>query len=105
MCRRKDFDICHQFIAQQATKGIEIELAASSKRSREVLVTDDLGALESSVAEEVIGMGMGIDDVPNWLCRHCADGCKQTAAFAHASAAINQSDSVVTDDKSHVGDC
>src|SRR5262245_4646610 len=55
--RRNDFDIRHQFVAQHSSKGIEIELAASSERSREVLVADDHRALECSVPEDVIGMG------------------------------------------------
>ena len=97
---RNDFDICHQFVAQHSSKSIEIELAASSERSRKVLVADDYGALERSVSEDVIGMGMGVDDVPNRLRRHCPDGLKQAAPFAHASPAINHSDSVAADDKS-----
>src|SRR5256886_17599614 len=60
---RNDFDICHQFVAQHSSKGIEIELAASSERSREVLVADDYRVLERSVPEDVVGMGMGVDDV------------------------------------------
>jgi hypothetical protein len=68
-------------------------------------VADHNGALERSIPEDVIGMGMGIDDVPNRLRRHCADGCKQSAPFAHASPAVNHSDSVAADDKSDVGDC
>ena len=102
---RDDFDVCHQFVAQHPSKGIEIELTASGECSREVLVADDHRALECSVPKDVIGMGMGIDDVPNRLRRHCADGRKQAAPFAHASAAVNHSDSVAADDKSEVGDC
>jgi hypothetical protein len=92
---RNDFDTRHQFVAQYSSKGIEIELTASGERSRKVPVADDHGALERSVPEDVIGMGMGIDDVPNRLRRHCADGCKQSASFAHASPAVNHSDSVL----------
>jgi hypothetical protein len=66
-------------------------------------VADDHRALECSVPKDVIGMGMGIDDVPNRLRRQCADGRKQAAPFAHASAAVNHSDSVAADDKSEVG--
>src|SRR5262245_33059681 len=89
--------------SQYWSKGIKIELAASGERSREVLVADDNGTLECSVPEDVIGMGMGIDDVPNRLRRHCADGCKQAAPFAHASPAVNHSDRLAADD--HVCGC
>src|SRR5262245_38819865 len=103
--RRNDFDICHQFVAQYSSKSIEIELAANSERSREVLVADDHRALERSVPEDVIGMRMGVDDVPNRLRRHCPDGLKQAAPFAHASPAVNHSDSVAAYNESNVGDC
>src|SRR5499427_6859794 len=103
--RWNDFDICHQFVAQHLSKRIEIELSASSECSREVLVADDHRALERSVPEEVIGMGMGVDEVPNRLQRHCADGRKQTVAFAHASPTVNHRDSVAADNESNVGDC
>src|SRR5262249_53672882 len=102
---RNDFDICHQFVAEYSSKGIEIELAASSERSREVFVADDHSTLERSVPEDVIGMGMGVDDVPNRLRRHCADGCKQSVPFAHASPAVNHRDSVAADDKSDICGC
>ena len=103
--RRDDLDLCHQFVAQHSSKGIEIELAASGECSREVLVADDHRAFESGVPEDVIGVGMGIDDVSNRLRRYRADGCKQAAPFAHAAAAVDHSHSVVADDESEVGDC
>ena len=102
--RWNDLDVCHQLVAQHAAKGIEIEPAARCQRAREVLVADDHRALEGGVPEDVIGMRMGIDDVPDRLRRHCADGRQQAAPFAHASAAVDHRDGVAADDKSDVGD-
>ena len=68
-------------------------------------MADDNGAIECSVSEHVIGVGMGINDVPNWLRRHCADRCKQASPFPQASPAVNHSDSAAADYKSDIGDC
>jgi hypothetical protein len=68
-------------------------------------VADNNGFLERSIPEEVIGMGMSVNDVPNGLRRHCVDGGKQAAPFAYASPTVNHSDSVAADDESDVGDC
>src|SRR5262249_55247212 len=79
--------------------------AASGERSREILVADDYGALECSVPENMIGVGVGINDVPNRLRRHCADRCKEAEPFTQASPAVNHSDSVAADYESDIGDC
>jgi hypothetical protein len=55
--------------------------------------------------ENVIGVGVGINDVPNRLRRHCADRRQQPAPFAHGCRRCRiTATALAADDKSDVGD-
>ena len=62
------------------------------------------GLDESAIAEHVVGMGVGVDDVANGLLRLLAQRREKGAAFDQAAARIDHRDGVVPDDRPEIGD-
>src|SRR5579883_856837 len=103
-CRRDDFDLIKQ-ASHAAAKRIEIVWPALRERPWQVDVTDkDRARCECCIAEHVIRMSVGIDDVFDGLMRHVTDGGQELAPLPHAAAGVNDRDRVVTDHKTDVGD-
>jgi hypothetical protein len=64
-----DAHFVDQLVAHRPSKSIEIELPARRQRPGQVLVTDEHGAVaqEGRVAEDMIGMAVRVDDMPDGL--------------------------------------
>ena len=60
--------------------------------------------LEGDVAEHVVGMHVGVDDILDRQRRARADGGEKTRADARAAAGIDHGDAVAPDDEAGVGD-
>ena len=60
--------------------------------------------VESGVAEDVIRMLMGIDDIEDGLIRLGADGGEQPLADRHAAASVDDGHALVADHKADIGD-
>ena len=60
-------------------------------------------AHEGRIAEDMIGMTVGVDDIADRLVGARADRRKQPLAFTHAAAGIDHSDRVVADDEADIG--
>ena len=97
--RRNDLDLPHDVVAEFPSKRIEIEHAAPSKRTVEVLMADESCADERGIAEDVVWVRVGVDHEANWLFCHRADRRKQAAALAYAAAAVDDGNRVTADDK------
>src|SRR5262245_9653715 len=59
---------------------------------------------KGSVAKDMIGMAMRVDDVSDRLVRAGADRRKQLAALTHTAAGVDHRDRLVTDDEADIGD-
>ena len=68
-------------------------------------MTDEVStfSLECRVAEDMVGVDVGVDHVADRLGRAGADRRQQPAPFTHAAAAIDHRDPLVADDKSEIG--
>ncbi len=67
---------------------------------------DKLGLVlnEGSSAEDVVGMGVGKNDVTDGQRRVLADGCPQTSPILEAAAGIQGGDRAAADDEPDVRD-
>ena len=62
------------------------------------------GLDEGAIAECVVGMRVGVDDVANGLLRLFAQRREEGAAFDQAAAGIDHRDRFVPDDGAEIGD-
>ncbi len=60
--------------------------------------------LEGRVAENVIRVLVGVDDIEDRLLRAGADGGEESLADRHAAAGVDDSDALVADNEADIGD-
>ncbi len=95
-----------ELVANDPAKRLEVEWAAHRQGSRQIVVADEgrPDPVESGVAEDVIGMLMGIDDIEDGFIRVGADGGEQPFADRHAAAGVDDRHALVADHKADIGD-
>ena len=78
-CRRHDLDVVDQFGAHDAAESVEIKRPAARERLRQIAVADKAGSVrnEGRIAEHMVGMAMGVDDVADRLAGAGADRGQQ----------------------------
>ena len=105
-CRRDDPNFVDQRVAEQATECDEIMRPALRQRLRQLAVADmdDAVAGKSSVAEDMIGMAVGGDDIAHRKSGALADGRAQLPTDAHAATAVDHRHGIAPDDESEIGD-
>ncbi len=102
---RHNLHFVDEAIAEHGAKCLEIVVAPRRQRAGQVLVADKNGSVlrEGRVAEHMIRMDMGIDDVAYRLRRHGADRRKKPFTFARAAAGIDHRDRFIADDEADIG--
>ena len=104
-CRGNDRDAV-EGVAHLRAKRRKIMRPTRRQRPRQILMSDEgrAGLDEGAIAESMIGMGVGVDDVANELLRLFAQRREEGAAFDQAAARVDHRDRVVADDRSEIGD-
>ena len=76
------------------------------ERARQIFVADEsrAGLDEGAIAENVIGMRVGVDDIADRLLRPLAQSGEKGAPFDEAAARVDHRDGVVADDRAEIGD-
>ena len=101
--RRHDFHVVEHG-SHAAPKSREIERRARGQCPRQAAMANkNCGGGECGVAEHMIRMGMRVYDVFDWLVGQSTNCCKQTTAFAHAAAGVDDGDRIAADDKADIG--
>ena len=98
--------LADELVANDPAKRLEIEFAAHRQGSRQIVVADKgrPDPVESGVAEDVIRMLMGVDDIEDGLIRLGADGGEQPLADRHAAAGVDDGHALVADHEADIGD-
>ena len=104
--RRNDPDLVDKLVADDPAVRLEIECAAHRQGSRQVAVADERRPepVEGRIAEDVIGMLMGIDHIEDGLRRARTNGSEQSLADRHAAAGVDDGYALVADHETNIGD-
>ncbi len=91
-------------VAEQLLVDGEVALGARRQRARKLRVADErrVLALKRDVAEHVVGMHVGVDDVLDRQLGARPDGRQKLRADPRAAARIDDGDAVAADDESGV---
>ena len=91
-------------VAEQLLVDGEIALGARRERARQLGVSDECRffGLEGDVAEHVVGMHVGVDDVLDRQLGARTDGGEQLLADARAAAGVDDGDAIAADDEARV---
>ena len=95
-----------KLVANDPAKRLEIEFAAHRQGSRQIVMAHERRAdpVESRVAEDVIRMLVGIDDIEDRLIGARADGGQQPLADRHAAPSVDDGNSLIADHEADIGD-
>ncbi len=103
--RQDDLAPCERLLAQHPLVRGEIGFGAGAERAGELVVTGEGRRilLEGGVAEHMVGMHMGVDDVADRLGRCGADRFAQLASHDRAAGCVDHGDGLASHDEAGIG--
>ena len=103
---RHDLHGIDQFATHDASKIVEIIRPARRQRLRQLAVADEAGSLcgEGRIAEDMVGMAVGVDDVADRLGCAGPHRRQQRLALTEAAAGVDHGHRILADDKADIGD-